>query len=162
MNENEYYGSPGGPQPTPPAGGPYPQPNPASAPYGGSAPYPGPPSGPGAAPPNSTGQPPYGGGQQPPYAGGQPPYAAGQQPPYATGPAPYNTVTAEQRQIWETKGKRGLVFGIIWFIAGLLITVITYSHASTSGGVYFVAWGPMVYGIIRIVASARMIAKSRN
>lgn len=83
-------------------------------------------------------------------------------PPYAA-PAPYRTVTTEQRRIWETKGRRAIAFGALWLVGGLLLTLITYTNASESGygGVYVVAWGPMLYGIYRIVSGARLLNKGK-
>ncbi|MFG2555302.1 hypothetical protein ACGFWF_35975 [Streptomyces sp. NPDC048581] len=86
---------------------------------------------------------------------------AASQPPYATAPAPYQVVTAEQRAIWETKGKRALGFGAAWLIGGVLITTITYSQAQ-GGGVYVVAWGPALYGIYRIVTGLLLLNKSQS
>jgi hypothetical protein len=123
-------------------------------------------------PPAQGGQPPYAqpaqGGQpvqggQPPYAqpaqggqpvqGGQPPYA---QPPYAQ-PAPYLATTDAARAAKEQKGKRDIGFGIVWIVAGLLITGVTMASDSP---IYVVAWGPIVWGIYQIVRGA--IAVSRN
>ena len=86
---------------------------------------------------------------------------AASRPPYAGGPAPYNVVTPQQRALWETKGKRGIGFGAAWFVAGLLVTVMTYAQAQ-GGGVYVVAWGPALYGIYRIVSGLRLLNKSRH
>lgn len=61
----------------------------------------------------------------------------------------------------EAKGKRHIGFGIAWLVAGVLITVITYAQAA-GGGVYVVAWGPMVYGIYRIVSGARLLNASTS
>ena len=33
-----------------------------------------------------------------------------------------------------------------WFAAGVLITAITYISASSNGGIYLVAWGPIAFG----------------
>ncbi|MFC5182716.1 hypothetical protein [Actinomadura harenae] len=83
-------------------------------------------------------------------------------PPYAA-PAPaYTRVTDEQREIWETKGRRGVGFGAAWLIGGLLLSLITYSNAASHGGVYIVAWGPVLYGIYRIVTGARLIQRARS
>ncbi|OIV36356.1 hypothetical protein BIV57_16655 [Mangrovactinospora gilvigrisea] len=71
------------------------------------------------------------------------------------------TGTAAQRQMWETKGKRGIGFGAVWAVAGLLITLITLSNAQ-GGGVYIVAWGPMLYGVYRIVSGAMLLKKARG
>ncbi|KAB2370522.1 hypothetical protein [Actinomadura montaniterrae] len=90
-----------------------------------------------------------------------------QQVPHYQRPAPqtphYQQVSDEQRRIWDTKGKRGIGFGAVWFLAGLLITLITYSNASgPSGGVYVVAWGPMLYGGYRIISGYLMLKKSQQ
>jgi len=124
------------PQPQPPYQQPYQQPYGQQPPYGQQQPY-------------ATPQPP----QQPPYAAGQ------QQPPY--GAAPYQQVSSDQRDIWETKGKRAIAFGAVWLVAGLLITIITYS-AAAGGGVYVVAWGPALYGIYRIFSGYRLLNKARS
>jgi hypothetical protein len=63
-----------------------------------------------------------------------------------------------QRHVRETKGKRAIALGAIWFVAGLLITVVTYAQAQ-GGGVYFVAWGPMLYGVYRVVSGIRFLHK---
>ncbi|MFB7666922.1 hypothetical protein ACFC1R_23730 [Kitasatospora sp. NPDC056138] len=86
---------------------------------------------------------------------------AAPQPPYASGPAPYNVVSPQQRAIWETKGRRAIGFGVAWLVGGLLVTVVTYSQAQ-GGGVYFVAWGPVLYGVYRIVTGRQLLNKSRS
>lgn len=43
----------------------------------------------------------------------------------------------------------------------MLITVVTYAQAQ-GGGVYFVAWGPVVYGIYRIVTGLLLLNKSKS
>jgi hypothetical protein len=45
------------------------------------------------------------------------------------------------------KANRSIVIGLLWFIGGLLITLVTYSN---SDSVYIVAWGPMLYGVLRL------------
>jgi hypothetical protein len=91
-----------------------------------------------------------------------PPYAA-QPPPYAQ-PAPYQTLSADQRRIMEGKGRRAIAFGAVWILFGLAITAVTFSMASASrvGGSYLVLWGPVVYGIIRIVQGYVLLNKSRG
>jgi hypothetical protein len=71
-------------------------------------------------------------------------------------------ITAEQRRVLETHGKRLIGFGIAWFALGLIVTVFGYAAASDGGGgVYVVAWGPMLYGVVTVVRGARLISKSR-
>lgn len=76
-------------------------------------------------------------------------------------PAPYNVVTQDQRRVWANSGKRSIGFGVVWFVAGLLITIISY-QAAVGGGIYFVAWGPMVYGLIRIGRGIYLLNKAQQ
>jgi hypothetical protein len=46
---------------------------------------------------------------------------------------------------------RTLVRGVLFLAIGLVVTVATYSHAATDGGIYVVAWGPVIFGLIQIV-----------
>ncbi len=41
-----------------------------------------------------------------------------------------------------------MVFGALWCIGGIVVTVVTYS-AAASGGTYVVAWGAIVFGAIQ-------------
>ena len=47
---------------------------------------------------------------------------------------------------------RQLLTGAIVFAIGLVVTLVTYSSASSGrgGGTYIVAWGPMVFGALRM------------
>jgi hypothetical protein len=124
------------------------------------------------APPN---QGPY--QQHPPHQSGpypQGPYPNGPQPhaPYPNGPqqpyqgppqnapypgSPYQGVNDAERR----RATRAIGVGAALFVVGLLITVLTYSHASGSGGgVYVVAWGPMLFGVVRMVIGLVLLAKS--
>lgn len=69
-----------------------------------------------------------------------------------------------QHPAWEKKGTRSLAWGAVWLIGGLLITLYTYSEAAASefGGVYIVAWGPMLYGLFRLITGAVYLYKSRH
>jgi hypothetical protein len=53
---------------------------------------------------------------------------------------------AEQR----ARASRDIVFGIILLVVGVIITAATYSSASRAGGTYIIAYGPIVFGVIRI------------
>ena len=127
------YGQPAYGQPQP--GTPYGQPQPG-APYGQE--------------PGAYGQP-YGQPQPGPYGPGQPgPFG----PP---GPMGMRGAGNMARR----RGVRQVITGSILFVIGLAITIGTLSHAesSASGGTYFVAWGPMIIGIIAIVRG--VLAMSR-
>ena len=49
----------------------------------------------------------------------------------------------------ESKGDE-LGIGFLWFVGGLIVTVLTYSAAS-NGGCFLIAWGPMIYGVIKML-----------
>jgi hypothetical protein len=45
--------------------------------------------------------------------------------------------------------QRDMLFGGLWLLGGIIITVGTYVAASGSGGFYFITYGPIIYGLIR-------------
>jgi hypothetical protein len=47
-------------------------------------------------------------------------------------------------------GTGDIVLGLILIIVGVLITAVTYDSASREGGTYFVAYGPIIFGAIRL------------
>jgi hypothetical protein len=102
------------------------------------------------------GQPPYGQPPQDQQPHGQPAY--GQPPSYSPPYAPPPVDVAQDR----ARAQRGLIFGVLWLVGGLALSLITYSMASRSGGVYFVAYGPVIYGVIRIVISLVALAKTKS
>src|SRR4051794_15771950 len=97
------------------------------------------------------------------YPGGPQPYQAPpQNGPYQQNTpfqgAPYQGVDDRERR----RATRTIGIGAVFFVIGLLITVLTYSHASGSGGVYIVAWGPMLFGGIRVIIGLVLLAKSNR
>ena len=50
----------------------------------------------------------------------------------------------------RSRKQKDIVLGSILLVVGLLITVGTYNSASQSGGTYFIAYGPMIVGVIRL------------
>jgi diadenosine tetraphosphatase ApaH/serine/threonine PP2A family protein phosphatase len=88
------------------------------------------------------------------------PYPMGS-PPYER-EMPHRYVGEEQRQIWETRGRRGIAIGTAWLIGGLLLTLVTYANAAMDGGAYLVAWGPALYGVYRIVSGFLLLNKNRS
>ena len=79
-------------------------------------------------------------------------------------PPPYVPRPEALRHDLKVRGERAVIFGALWLLAGVLITLITYVNAlqSFSGGFYGVAWGPAVYGLYRIISGLIMIKKSRT
>lgn len=58
----------------------------------------------------------------------------------------------EEQQKLAEKYKRRMGYGLLWFIGGLIVSLITYVAAATSptGGPYIVAWGAIIYGLFDI------------
>jgi hypothetical protein len=91
-----------------------------------------------------------------PYGGPQP----GPMGPAGMGPAGMGRLAG----IGRRRGTRQIVTGAVLFLIGLVITIATYSHASSSGtgGTYFVAWGPMVIGLIAVVRGVISVSRARR
>jgi hypothetical protein len=51
----------------------------------------------------------------------------------------------------RAKKSRDITLGAILLVIGIIVTAATYDSASREGGTYIVAWGPMVYGAIRLI-----------
>lgn len=66
--------------------------------------------------------------------------------------APPN-VPAHGESAHVSRGARQLKIGAVFLVVGILITAVTYGNASasTGGGTYIIAYGPIVFGIISIV-----------
>lgn len=55
-----------------------------------------------------------------------------------------------QADVGPTHG-RDIVIGALWAVGGIVVTLWTLISASSEGGTYLVAWGAILYGVIRIV-----------
>lgn len=68
-----------------------------------------------------------------------------------------------QRSVLTKRAHSQIMYGAIIFVIGLVITIVSYSLASSSpsGGVYFISWGPMVVGVIRLVQGLTLLSKAR-
>ncbi len=82
----------------------------------------------------------------------QPHYLQPNQPHYLQVGQSQAAVTAATQ-----KGQRDIAFGVVWLLIGVLVTAITYSSDMP---VYVVAWGPALYGIIKIIIG--MVRLSRH
>lgn len=50
------------------------------------------------------------------------------------------------------KQNKSLLYGLLWAGGGILATLITYLVANTNGGgTYFLFWGAILYGMIKII-----------
>ena len=142
------YGQPGQPYPQP--GQPYPQPG---------QPYP--------QPGQPYGQPDQPYGQPDQLYGGMPgsPPGLSYQPGQPVGVPPFQPQPASaMANVARSRGIRQIVIGAVIFVIGLLITVGTYSSASSSptGGTYFVAYGPMIIGVISIIRGVIAVAQAQK
>ncbi len=54
------------------------------------------------------------------------------------------------RQAAQAAAKREMLMGVLWLGGGGIVTLITYSAAS-SGGAYAVFWGAIAYGGFRLL-----------
>jgi hypothetical protein len=58
-----------------------------------------------------------------------------------------------EQQIFEAQKESAntdMLFGALWCIGGIIVTVGTYSAAS-NGGFYVIAWGAIVFGAIKFI-----------
>ncbi len=62
-----------------------------------------------------------------------------------------NHIAEAQRSEIRSKAVADIVFGIILLVVGIAITAATYDSASRQGGTYIVAYGPMAFGIIKLI-----------
>jgi uncharacterized membrane protein len=50
----------------------------------------------------------------------------------------------------QSQARTDIVVGLLLLIVGIAITSATYSSASQQGGTYIVAYGPIIFGVIRL------------
>jgi hypothetical protein len=55
-----------------------------------------------------------------------------------------------RRDAERAKGRSDVGFGVALLAIGIVITAVTYSSASHSGGTYIIALGPVIGGVIRL------------
>lgn len=53
------------------------------------------------------------------------------------------------RDAKRKRARRDILVGGLFFVGGLVITLITYSNASHGGGRYVVTWGAIIFGGIQ-------------
>jgi len=51
----------------------------------------------------------------------------------------------------RSRNQHSIIIGAILMTVGILITAATYGSASESGGTYIIAYGPIIFGAIRII-----------
>lgn len=59
-------------------------------------------------------------------------------------------VIQEKAKPTKYNGRRNMLFGALWCIGGTVVTVATYSAASSGGGGrYVIAWGAILFGAVQ-------------
>ena len=58
--------------------------------------------------------------------------------------------------------KRQLIYGLVLVAIGVVITVGTYTWSSQQGGTYFISFGPIIFGLIRILTAVPVLLRSRG
>jgi uncharacterized membrane protein len=91
--------------------------------------------------------------------------AAGTPAP-APGPSPLQPspeMLAMQAQRARKQGIAAIVIGVALLVIGVAVTVATYASASASstGGTYIVAWGPIVFGPIAAIRGFVTLARAQ-
>ena len=56
----------------------------------------------------------------------------------------------QYKQEKREAGNKNMLYGALWCVGGLLVTILTYSAAS-DGGTYVVAWGAVIFGAIQFL-----------
>lgn len=70
---------------------------------------------------------------------------------------------ARREALVEAKRKsagKNIGFGLLWFVGGALVTLATYSSASSGGGKYIVAWGAILFGGIQALMGLFQLSPS--
>ena len=65
-------------------------------------------------------------------------------------PGPFHADELVRRER-RSQASGQIMFGAALLVVGIIITAATYSSASQSGGTYLIAYGPIIFGVIRIV-----------
>ncbi|HEX7843333.1 MAG TPA: hypothetical protein VF469_37935 [Kofleriaceae bacterium] len=57
----------------------------------------------------------------------------------------------------RSRGSGRLAIGALLLVVGIVITAATYGSASTQGGTYIIAYGPIIFGVINIFRGLAMM-----
>ncbi len=59
-----------------------------------------------------------------------------------------NKIRKEIKKAEQAQAKKDMLYGGLWCVGGIVVTLFTYASAS-GGGRYVVAWGAILYGGIK-------------
>jgi hypothetical protein len=54
-------------------------------------------------------------------------------------------------EITKSIGRRNILVGALWFFGGLIVTIATYSAATSGGSSNIIAWGAVLFGAIQLI-----------
>ena len=61
-----------------------------------------------------------------------------------------NNIEQQIKDAEKARANKDMLYGALWCIGGIIVTVVTYSIAE-GGGIYFVAWGAVLWGAIQFI-----------
>lgn len=64
-----------------------------------------------------------------------------------------NAMANHSNEARRSAGRRNMLFGALWCIGGIVVTVMTYS-AAQGGGRYVIAYGAIIVGFIQFIKGA--------
>ncbi len=62
----------------------------------------------------------------------------------------------EYYDIIEEKKGKNVLYGLLWFGGGILLTIFTYSNAMAMGGTYFIFYGAIIGGLAQAIRGLSM------
>ena len=68
-----------------------------------------------------------------------------------------STVVADvrrmRREALQSHAKKNMLYGALWCIGGIVITVVSYGAAASGsgGGTYVVTWGAVIFGAVQFI-----------
>ena len=57
------------------------------------------------------------------------------------------------------QAKKNMIYGALWAVGGTVLTLWTYSSASSGGGRYVVAWGAIIFGAIQFFRGLSQLSR---
>jgi len=77
-------------------------------------------------------------------------------------PLPTRADVIEVTATIKARALRSIVFGALWVIAGLVISIATYTAATDQGGTYFVFWGAAFFGGLQLIRGIARYSRARH
>jgi hypothetical protein len=59
-------------------------------------------------------------------------------------------LSKQESQTLREIGQKNMLYGALWFLGGLVVTLLTFT-AAQGGGRYVIAWGAVVFGAIQFM-----------